>query len=364
VIEEQRDAHLREALRHAPDARLQPPPGLSELILKEARAKARDTSTPVGAPRHPLLGIWDWLARPSVATGFAGVMVATLVGLMWWDQPMDEALPRAPVPTAAPAPAPQQAPAATAAPAAPAPAVEAERTPPPATVRRAVEADKADARQRKKEAPPPAAAKPAAPAEQRAAAAPLAREEAAALPPAPAPAAMPPPAPSVVDTDTASASAGAAGPLAKSRPADETQRTRAMAPAAEATSSTSGAPPTLDQLRQSRPEASPTLAQLRTAIAAEPARWSWQRDGSAPKAMNDVVRSWLARLDADAGDRWQPADAGALPPGREIQLLRDGHLQHSFRFTEGGVLWRRPQGGWQRVPMLPTSLSVLETSAP
>src|SRR5438046_5171871 len=39
------DAWLREALRHAPDAGVAPPPSVSEMILREAQAKAR-----VGAP--------------------------------------------------------------------------------------------------------------------------------------------------------------------------------------------------------------------------------------------------------------------------------------------------------------------------
>lgn len=101
--DEARDPHLREALRHAPDAQLQAPSRLSEFILQEARAKARNPQH-VGAPAPGWARrVWAWLARPAVATGFAGVMAATLVGLMWWDQPMDEALPRSPAPAAAPA---------------------------------------------------------------------------------------------------------------------------------------------------------------------------------------------------------------------------------------------------------------------
>jgi hypothetical protein len=357
MTDEERDAHLRAALRHAPDADLQPPPALSALILKEAQAKARNASAPSRAPRQTLLRVWDWLARPSVATGFAGVMVATLVGLMWWDQPMDEALPRAPVPAAAPAA--QQAPTASPTPAVTAPQADAELAQPQATLRRAVEADKAAARERKKEAPAPVATKPTSPAERRADTAPQAREEVAT---APAAAAMPPPAPGVASTDNTQA--GVADQPAKSRPVDETRRLRAVAPAAEATSSQGGAPAKLDALRQSPAAAAPTLAQLRRAIAAEPARWAWQRDGGAPQALNDAVRNWLARLDADAGERWQPVEASALRPGREIRLLQDSHMQHGFRLIEGAVLWQRPQGSWQQVALPPMSLSALEASAP
>ena len=166
-----RDAYLREALRHAPDADLAAPGALSDVILRQARmvaaalpasAAALQTPgaaasvTPVEAPQRVGLAeppaapawvassasraspppwgassaspgsrashapppsarptrssrapasrffgdAWRWLARPPVAAGFASVMAATLVGLMWWDQPMDTAL-RPPAPAQA-----------------------------------------------------------------------------------------------------------------------------------------------------------------------------------------------------------------------------------------------------------------------
>jgi hypothetical protein len=132
----ERDAWLREALRHAPDVGAMPPQGVSEAILAEARANARQAQTapprtPAAgvAPRHPLAAFWDWLARPPVAASFASVMAATLVGLMWWDRPMDETLPRHPEVTSDAAaklelrgvgPAQSTAPLAKSAPAAPA----------------------------------------------------------------------------------------------------------------------------------------------------------------------------------------------------------------------------------------------------
>ncbi|MBT9527489.1 MAG: hypothetical protein IV105_19720 [Rhizobacter sp.] len=343
MTDEERDAHLRAALRHAPDAQLQPPPALSDLILKEARAKARDALPPAPAPRHPLWRAWDWLARPSVATAFAGVMVATLIGLMWWDQPMDEAMPRPPIPAAAPAPVAPPPPAAPIAEVArPAPAAEPTQAP------------------QRKPAPAAKPAPPAAPARELAAreeaAAPVvggaaqpAREAAptvalAAPPPAPAPA-------PAADTATTGAAA-----MSRAQSFDESKRQRNVASA--------------DSLgRAARTEARATelrhsVAQVRAAIAAEPARWMWQRDGGPQQAMNDVVSNWLARLDADAGDRWQPVDASTLRPGREIRLLRDGHTAHGFRLVENGVLWRPPQGRWQHVTLPPTSLSALETGAP
>ncbi|MEO5843838.1 MAG: hypothetical protein ABIQ33_03250 [Caldimonas sp.] len=99
----ERDAWLREALRHAPDSDALPPSGVSEAILAKAHAAARAAATPAArrsathaTPANPLAAFWNWLARPPVAAGFASVMAATLVGLMWWDRPIDETMPRAP----------------------------------------------------------------------------------------------------------------------------------------------------------------------------------------------------------------------------------------------------------------------------
>jgi hypothetical protein len=107
--DDERDAWLREALRHAPDSGVLPPRELSEAILASARAAAQSAqATPSpqvrpqrrasrARPTHRLAAFWDWLARPAVAAGFASVLAATLIGLMWWDRPMDEMLaPRLP----------------------------------------------------------------------------------------------------------------------------------------------------------------------------------------------------------------------------------------------------------------------------
>ena len=118
------DAYLRSALRHAPDAALAPPDALDDAILRQARsatAQADAGSTaPSPSPREHrslapdsglgrilsgLAGAWSWLARPAVASGFAGVMVATLVGVMWWGLPLDEAMPGRYEPRAPSAPA-------------------------------------------------------------------------------------------------------------------------------------------------------------------------------------------------------------------------------------------------------------------
>ena len=111
---EERDAYLRSALRHAPDADVAPPAALSEAILREARGAAAQAQPRRGtgaanraSPGRPggwraILDAWAWLARPRVAAGFASLMVATLAGVIWWGQPMERLLDR-PQPDSAPA---------------------------------------------------------------------------------------------------------------------------------------------------------------------------------------------------------------------------------------------------------------------
>ena len=110
----ERDAWLRQALRHAPDAAAGAPPSVSDAILRQARQATASAEHAAHAPataskkrsvatgREPLWApLWSWLMQPTVASGFAGVMVATLVGVMWWGRPIDEPLREANLPDAA-----------------------------------------------------------------------------------------------------------------------------------------------------------------------------------------------------------------------------------------------------------------------
>ena len=95
---DERDAWLREALRHAPDSDAAPPTDAQRRDPAPRRARPRrgrrrpGATARIGRAANPLPALWRWLARPPVAAGFASVMAATLVGLMWWDRPMDETL--------------------------------------------------------------------------------------------------------------------------------------------------------------------------------------------------------------------------------------------------------------------------------
>ncbi len=328
------DAWLREALRHAPDAQLGPPPSLSEMILREARAKAHRDPAPRAQPARVFAGaaaLWTWLARPRVAAGLASVMLATMVGLTWRDGPVE------------PSPQLAQAPAAPAA--APVPTIVAETKTLPAPLSH----DSAAAK--------PAAPKAAAPSRRPA------RETAAPAPvPAPAPAAPPAPAVAVVPVPEPALE------LQRRRDAPSVARASAdNAPAGAAAGALRAAPALKSSLAESAP--GPTLAALRRALASEPQRWTWQRGDAGARAIDERVEAWLAQLDAATAAHWQrvlPAQTPAMEraaPLAELRLLRDGQLLHVWRLESGSVRWTAA-GIEHAAPLDPAALQALDQAAP
>jgi hypothetical protein len=328
------DAWLREALRHAPDADALPPPALTETILRRARAEA---ATPV-RPASPSLAAriaaaWSWLGRPPVAAGFASVMVAGVVGLMWWDRPLEEALPPrdVAVPAAAPAPAPAHAPAADTSIAAAPPAVAA---PPAATAPAAPPAS-----------PPPAPAR--ARSERRATAAPQAQavpapEPEAATPSAPAPRIFPAPLadatrPAPAEPAGAAAETAAAGRTERAERFEREDRARAAATLAKAAPA-AAAPAAAPRREFAGVDAPSPLAAVRAAIVEQPDRWRWQRGSTGLRALDaDLVR-WLARADAAAGARWSTDAAEATTGSTPLQLWLDARLHTTLRIDATGVV--------------------------
>ena len=360
---DERDAWLAQALRHAPDANADAPSALSDTILREARAapvrpavrSVKPQPGKDGSPMQWLVTAWDWLARPPVTAGFASVMVATLVGIMWWGRPLDESLPRAPeVVSPAPQARDEAAPPAVVAaasataelqatpaePAAPKPGKVSRES---ATLGRL--ADKKDAEK---------SARAAHPTEEstrlRSAADAAPAVAAAAAPPVAFPAAPPAPA-----RQAAATANEAQAPLA--------QRHDLVAPAARAAAESSGqvaadkAAPPRNDLRAMQGSASPALAKARAAdagdsplatlraqITQQPERWRWQRDQGAPQPMNAAVQRWLAELDRQTASRWQAGNGStAREPASSVRLFRDGALQITLGFT-GSTVWAESIG--------------------
>lgn len=333
--DDERDAWLSQALRHAPDANADVPSALSAAILREARsAVARPpvrapapapATAPARAPRrgsrsHWLGSAWNWLARPPVAAGFATVVMATLVGIMWRDRSLDEALPH---PQTAVSTARQSSAGAGSA------SVTSDREPVAAA------ADSS--------ASPTTSADMARPAESR---------KARAVKTESAPAASPTKLADAPVRERAGASAAAATAMPAAQPAaTPTTETQAPTQRRESSAPVGQAAPLRDELRAVQGSADGTLAKARlagpgsaplaellAAVARQPDRWRWQRGGGEAQPMNPSLQRWLAELDRAAASRWSPATGRAPREGPSaLRLLRDGVPQAMLGFD--GSVW-------------------------
>lgn len=365
------DAWLREALRHAPDADAAPPPALSDVILRQARAAAVADQPPAW-PASPSLGArlaaaWAWLGRPPVAAGFASVMVAGVVGLMWWDRPLEESLPprggalpaaTPAAPAAPPAPAAPAAPAAMASPgptAAPAPepplAAAPAATPPRAPTPR----DTERGTQPRTPSPKAVARRDAAEA-----AAPTPPADTAAAPP---PAALQLPAPMLADAAPPGAATESESRRADAAAREErNDRTRAVAALSKA--APAAAAPATAARREAAGASMPSgpLEAMRSAIAASPERWRWQLGVGRPRAVEPMLQQWLARADASAGARWSTLPADAATTGSDaiaVQFWFDERLHTTLRLDAGSLVVEPAGGPRRRVELTASDAAAL-----
>ena len=341
----ERDAHLQGALRHAPDANVAPPAALSDAILRAAHAAVAQTrrASPTSPGWHPLAAAWAWLGQPRLAGALAGLMVATLVGVLWWGQPIERAVE----------PAPQ-------APLRPNDSAPAEPVVAKSKLARPLQKSEAKAPERVlvESAPAPAPAPAPTPTPARGEAAPEAPAAAAAE--ARQAGAVVAQAAPALDAATAESPAvpvsATPAPVAPARRADASARQRAALSdaGAQALAAKSGG------------AALASLADLRAAIAARPGRWSWQVGTHAPRAMTDEVQAWLARLDAAAG----AASAGAAPSssgaadktGATLHLLRDSQPYCSVHWSVDAVQMAVVGSAqvWQRAGLAPEIARALD----
>lgn len=315
------DAHLRAALRHAPDAEVAAPADVSAQIIAAAHRSAGERAAP--AVRPPTArGRW-WLQPWGASGALATVLMAGVIGLMWRGETpgpaRDAAAPQlaqVPGPTPAPASSPAAAEAANATAAVQAPAVTAIAAP---------------------------AAKPR----------PLAGPPAAKPAPKPSLQAM---APEPGETmATAREAAPTAGPRAAETASRMVAQDQAAAAAPAALAAQALAPPAAAPSRQRAAAGAAAVA------AVAPAPWrtapqagdqfSWQPAGRlmAPDA------AWLARLSAQTAGRWQPLpDAPADQLSAEIVQLhwqRSGATVARFGFDRSSVWWCGSAPPCERAPL-------------
>ena len=418
------DAWLREALRHAPDATAAPPILLREAIFAEARAATRPVprNAPTSSLADRFAAIWSWLARPPVAAGFASVMAATLVGLMWWDRPMDEALPQGLAPVVATAMPKAEADSQASMSAAPAslagPVTAAQSTTTPAATPPAPAAT-ADRAQRRAVAAPqaapaeravalPAKSAPAADAlrEESKDAAKTRSNAAPAAPDGPAPPAPSPfPMRDLRDND-ARAVPGRAEPAALAKKADKSDgeekkevaasesRLAAATPApvvaaptgalGRSTGASTDASATGRLAAQAQPMAAPRqraaeatatarpMAPMLAALSSEIGRWSRPNPAGENAAIDGAVQAWLARVDASE-TQWQPlvdslsrldSALASAPEANTLLLRRDGRPTAIVRIEDGGVVFEpRPGQAWF-APLAPDAVARLRATLP
>ncbi len=399
----ERDAWLRQALRHAPDADAGAPQAVSDAILRQARQATANATTAAAPSAHrparvqptrsrprasatrggaPWTALWSWLVQPRVAAGFASLMVATLVGVMWWGRPMDDVLTEARAPLDAPLAARVEAPAPPATVAAPAAPMPRE---PEATKAAAITAPKGanEDRLAMKRSVPAAASSTSIDSKrserdrlQAAAAPPVAEAKREAEVPAenPAPAGR-----ADAGSDAASPSsanvpeqAGApAAPTARER-TERSPQAQDRSKAIETALSKASAAGNLSLADRLAPEPARTAplidnpaSRLRAAVAAWPEVWTWRRGSGTEQPMNDDVQAWLARLDDAARSRWQSAPtAGGTGDPRPLRLFRNGRLHTTVRVDAGTVRLESGAGGGTASGMSSGSATPSASAAP
>ena len=312
------DAHLRTALRHAPDANDAAPADISAQIIAAAHRSAGERpAPPVRQPRAR--GRW-WLQPWSASGALATVLMAGVTSLMWRGETPGPARDAA---------GPQVAQAPDSTPAAASPPASAETTNATAS------------------APAPAVAA-------------IAPQPAKPSPLAAAPAARPAPKPSLQamtpEPGETMAAAREAAPPAGPRAAETAPRLvaqdqpAAAAPAAVAAPAPAPAAAATSRLRATAGAAAVAQAPWR----AEPQagdQFSWQPAGRlmAPDA------AWLARLAEQTAGRWQPLpDAPAAQLSAEVAPLhwqRSGATVARFGFDRSSVWWCGSVAACERAPL-------------
>jgi len=395
------DAHLRAALRHAPDHALAPPAGVSQTILNAARQvhkPARPAATPAPAvritvaPPRAIAWLRQWFASPRLAGGLATGLVAALGLGLWIDLGREPLIDRTPVEAA------KEIRSSEATPAAP-PAVgsggasadELRRAPqqsaPPAapvdgsSTKRRTDATAAISERRVdptlRQAP---AARPAPPERREERVMPESEGGLAkvAPPAAPAPAAVPAPAPrfepapAVAETARAQAEATPAAPMATAPGATDSQQRDAamrsdmrMSSAAGRAAAVAGARASaVDSAADAVATASPAFALLRrtrSEMASGLARWTWMPPGKAAIVpLDEAAHEWLARVAQASRARWSDTTERASPgEALEVRWWRDDWPQATLRIEADGLRWIEHSGRIRHAPLDPATLQRL-----
>lgn len=368
------DAHLRAALRHAPDHALAPPAGVSQTILNAARQvhkPARPAATPAPAvritvaPPRAIAWLRQWFASPRLAGGLATGLVAALCLGLWIDLGREPVIDRTPVEAAKEMRSSQATPAA-----------------PPAVGSGDASAD--ELRRAQQQSVPPAAPADGSSAKRStdATAAKSERRVEPALRQAPAARPAPPErreervAPesegAVAETARAQAEATPAAPMATAPGAPDPQQRDAavrsdmrMSSAAGRAAAVAGARASaVDSAADAVATASPAftlLRRTRSEMANGLARWTWMPPGKAAIVpLDEAAHEWLARVVQASRARWSDTTERASPgEALEVRWWRDDWPQATLRIEADGLRWIEHNGRIRHAPLDPATLQRL-----
>ena len=402
------DAHLRAALRHAPDHALAPPAGVSQTILNAARQlhkPVRPALTPspavriTVAPPRAIAWLRLWFASPRLAGGLATGLVAALGLGLWIDLDREPVIDRAPVEAA------KEKRSSEATPAAP-PAVgsggagagdrsaelaavqqRAPDAPPASRAKRSADAAPTAPQITRNVDPAPPAAR-TAPPERRDNRSRVARESESDLakvappatapsPPAAAPtaAARAEPAPAMAEAAPVPAEITPAAPTASPAATDAQQRDAAarsdlrMSSAAGRAAAVAGArAPAVDSATSAETgiAASPAfvlLRRVRSELGNASARWTWMPPGKAAIVpLDEAGHEWLARVVQASRARWNDTTERAGPgEALEVRWWRDDWPQATLRIEADGLRWVEHNGRIRHAPLDAATLQRLRS---
>jgi hypothetical protein len=333
--DDERDAHLRAALRHAPDRETAAPAKLSEQILGAARRSVQPPSAVAPWPRRVrdrLVSALDALTRPVGATALASLVLATVIGVMWHEGDPTNALPEhAPGPDTATA-ARSSAAAASAARAEQSDSLAAlavEQTPgraadasvaskpAPESKRRGASSSSADLRRAQRSQ--------AAPASETTATADASRPDAIARSETRQRAAE------------SSAAAGVAAPrsevsaMAQSPAAPATPPPTPAAPSALRSSPSATAPDPLASVVHALGQAATDAPSATT--------HRWQRGDAEKLPHGPAAQAWLAELRRATQGLWQPRQGPTTAGANALLLSNEAGVVARVELTDTGVTW-------------------------
>jgi len=393
------DAHLRAALRHAPDHALSPPAGLSQTILAAAR-KAHRPPRPAPAPppvrmRAAGSGPLAWLQRlssPRWAGALATGLVAALGLGLWLDLGHEPVIERPATPLTRDARSTPAAnavpPAEVVAPSAAATARDSSDAAKTASARSTLPPQRADgaatagrdavaepsrgklddthrsgqqdalATTQRRAAQTTAGAELKQRAATAAPASPMARSQPAAATEGGVEARLEPqPGPSTPVPEPAPAPPAA---LAKEQGPRAADVDRAVGPTTSPPASgelrATLAPRAARKAEADVPRAAPARALLQLAqaeIASGTARWTWTAPGRTDATPLDAAaQAWLERVAQQADGHWtDTADRGEPSAAIEVRWWRDGQLHATLRIEAEALRWLEPGGAVRRAAL-------------